>query len=156
MIAVSDTSPLILLDKIGHLSILGKLFQKIIIPPSVDAEWLRPGGYHPPEWLFLESLSTEASDISNELSQKIDKGEAEAIALFSTMKVDFLLLDDLKGRQVAKSKGFSVVGTLGILVSARQKGFINNLRTTVEALQRQRFYITDEVLKKALTLVDEL
>ena len=156
MIAISDTSPLILLDKIDHLWILGKLFQKIIIPPSVDAEWLRPGGYRPPDWLFLESLSPEANDISKELSQKIDKGEAEAIALFSTRKVDFLLLDDLKGRQVAKSKGFAVVGTLGVLVSAKQKGFINNLGITLEALQRQRFYITDEALKKALSLVNEM
>ena len=156
MIAISNTSPLILLDKIGHLWILGKLFQRVIVSPAVDAEWLRPGGYRPPECLSLESLTPAASDIYRELSQKIDKGEAEAIALFSTMKADFLLLDDLKGRQVAKSKRFPVVGTLGILVSAKQKGFINNLKTTLEALQRQRFYITDEVLKKALALVNEI
>jgi len=156
MIAVSNTSPLILLDKIGHLPILGKLFQKVIISSAVDAEWLRPGGYRAPEWLSVKSLSPEANDISKELIQKIDKGEAEAIALFSTMKVDFLLLDDLKGRQIAKAKGFPVVGTLGILVSAKQKGFINSLSTTLEALQRQRFYISEEVLKKALSLVNEM
>lgn len=45
MIAVSNTSPLILLDKVGYLWILGKLFSKIIIPPSVDKEWLKIMGY---------------------------------------------------------------------------------------------------------------
>jgi predicted nucleic acid-binding protein len=44
MLAVSDTSPLVLLDKAGHLWILGKIFEKVFIPPAVDAEWLRPGG----------------------------------------------------------------------------------------------------------------
>jgi hypothetical protein len=45
MMAVSNTSPLILLDKVGHLFLLEQLFTKVIIPPAVDKEWLRPGGY---------------------------------------------------------------------------------------------------------------
>jgi uncharacterized protein len=90
------------------------------------------------------------------LSEKIDKGDAEAIALFSVMKADFLLLDDLKGRQAAKSLGFPVVGTVGILISARQKGIIDNLPAALEALQKHKFYITDEVLKKALALINKV
>jgi hypothetical protein len=43
MMTVSNTSPLILLDKVGHLFLLEQLFQKVIIPPAVDKEWLRPG-----------------------------------------------------------------------------------------------------------------
>ena len=72
------------------------------------------------------------------------------------MKADFLLLDDLKGRQTAKSLGFPVVGTVGLLVSARQKGIIDNLSATLDALQKHKFYITDEVLKKALALINEV
>ncbi|MGC2062344.1 MAG: DUF3368 domain-containing protein [Thermodesulfovibrionales bacterium] len=152
MIAVSNTSPLILLDKIGHLWILGKLFQHVIVSPAVNAEWLRPGGYKTPEWLEVKTLSPEAKQSSIDLSEKIDKGEAEAIALFPFMKAGFLLLDDLKGRQTAKSLGFPVVGTVGLLVSVRQKGIIDNLPAAFEALQNHKFYITDEVLKKALAL----
>ena len=47
MTAVSNTSPLILLDKVGHLFLLEQLFPKVIIPPAFDKEWLRPGGYSP-------------------------------------------------------------------------------------------------------------
>lgn len=54
MIAVSNTSPLILLDKTGYLWILERLFKKVIIPPAVDKEWLRPGGYIVPQWLSGE------------------------------------------------------------------------------------------------------
>ena len=60
MVAVSNTSPLVLLDKAGYLWILGKLFKKVIIPPAVDVEWLRPGGYVVPQWLSVATLSKEA------------------------------------------------------------------------------------------------
>lgn len=59
---VSNASPLILLDKIGHLWILGRLFQRVIISLAVNAEWLRPGGYKTPEWLSVKTLSPERCD----------------------------------------------------------------------------------------------
>ena len=110
MLAVSDTSPLVLLDKAGHLWILGKIFEKVFIPPAVDAEWLRPGGYVIPQWLSVATLSQNAVSITKDLYQKIDKGEAEAIALFSSMKADLLLIDDLNGRRQAKAMGLPVAG----------------------------------------------
>ena len=57
MMAVSNTSPLILLDKVGHLFLLEQLFYKVTIPPAVDKEWLRPGGYSVPTWLSVEPLT---------------------------------------------------------------------------------------------------
>lgn len=155
MIAVSDTSPLILLDKVGLLQILGNLFEKVLIPPAVDAEWLRPGGYIVPEWLSVTTLSPEAIDTAKKLSQKIDNGEAEAIALYQSVKAGLLLLDDLNGRKNAKAMGFPVVGTLGILVSAKQKGIIPELKPILDALKKHRFYIADEAMQKALELVNE-
>lgn len=98
-----------LLDKAGHLWILRKLFEKVFIPSAVDAEWLRPGGYVVPQWLSVATLSQDAVSIAKDLYQKIDKGEAEAIAPFSSMKADLLLIDDLNGRRQAKAMGFPVV-----------------------------------------------
>jgi len=89
MTAVSNTSPLILLDKVGHLFLLEQLFQIVIIPPAVDKEWLRPGGYRVPSWLSVESLVAEAQKIADDLRIRIDPGEAEAIALCSVMKPRF-------------------------------------------------------------------
>jgi len=155
MTAISNTSPLILLEKAGHLWILERLFKEVVIPSSVDKEWLRPGGYIPPQWLSVVNLSGEALRIAGSLYQKIDKGEADAIALFSTIKADWLLLDDLKGRQEAKSMGLPVVGTVGILVGAKRKGVIPEIRPILDILKKHRFYIADEVLQKALVLANE-
>jgi len=155
MIAVSNTSPLVLLDKAGHLWILGKLFEKVFIPLAVDAEWLRPGRYVVPQWLYVATLSQDTVSIAKDLYQKIDKGEAEAIALFSSMKADLLLIDDLNGRRQAKAMGFPVVGTLGILIAAKRKGIIPEITAVLEILKQHRFYVSDEVLKRALILAGE-
>src|SRR4030043_1948581 len=144
MLAVSDTSPLVLLGKAGHLWILGKLFEKVFIPSAVDTEWLRPGGYVVPQWLSVATLSQDTVSVAKDLYQKIDKGEAEAIALFSSMKADLLLIDDLNGRRQAKAMGFPVVGTLGILIAAKRKGIIPGITAVLEILKQHRFYVSDE------------
>ena len=155
MTAVSDTSPLILLEKVDCLWILGKLFDKVFIPPAVDIEWLRPGGYMVPERISVATLSPEATSVAKDLYQKLDKGEAEAIAFFSSIKTDRLLLDDLNGRRLAKTMGLPVVGTVGVLITAKLKGMIPELSPLSDALKKHRFYIADEVLQKALILVHE-
>lgn len=141
MKAVSNTSPIILLEKAGHLWILEKLFKEVIIPPAVDIEWLRPGGYKVPNWLSVTKLSLEAKHNAENLKKKIDSGEAEAIALFQTIKADWLLLDDLKGRKQAKSMGLPVVGTIGILVTAKRKRIIPELTPIINTLKKQVLYL---------------
>jgi uncharacterized protein len=155
MTAVSNTSPLILLEKTDHLWILEKLFTKVLIPPAVDREWLRPGGYVLPQWLSVTALSRQAASVAEGLHQKIDVGEAEAIALFSTAKADWLLLDDLKGRTQAASMGLPVIGTVGILIIAKKKGLIPAIQPVLNILKKHRFYLSDEVLAKALALTGE-
>ena len=155
MMVVSNTSPLILLDKVGHIHLLERLFQKVIIPPAVDMEWLRPGGYRVPSWLSIEPLSPEAQKIAEDLRSKIDPGEAEAIALCSTNSTGWVILDDLKARNLAKSMGMQVTGTLGILTVAKKKGMIPALKPLLELLKKHRFYVADDVVAAALSLVGE-
>ncbi len=155
MIAVSNTSPLILLEKTGHLGVLGKLFEQVVIPPEVDKEWLRPGKYLVPDWLSVRNLSDSAVSYAESLCLKMDKGEAEAIALFSEIKADYLLLDDLKGRKYADSHGLPIAGTVGILITAKKKGLIPKLRPVLKVLKAQQIRLSDDVFRKALILANE-
>lgn len=155
MKAVSDTSPIILLDKAGHLWVLEKLFKEVIIPPAVDKEWLRPGGYKTPHWITVAQLSSDAAHNAERLAKKMDRGEAEAIALFQTVKADAVLIDDLKGRKEAESIGLPVVGTVGILVAAKRKGIIPEITPVINTLKKHRYYLSDEIFEKALALAGE-
>jgi predicted nucleic acid-binding protein len=51
--------------------------------------------------------------------------------------------------------GFPVVGTLGILIAAKRKEIIPEITAVLEILKQHRFYVSDEVLKRALILAGE-
>lgn len=73
MIAVSNTSPLILLEKADHLWLLEKIFNKVRIPPSVNKEWLRPVEYTIPDMKLIDYLNNIGLGIEIKVYPKIKK-----------------------------------------------------------------------------------
>ena len=110
---ISDTSCLILLDKIGELEILNKLFGIIFTTPEVANEF----GLPLPSWIELKQpLENTYQSI---IEASIDKGEASAIALALELDDCLLIIDDLKGRKYASQIGIPIIGTIGIIVDAK-------------------------------------
>ncbi len=161
MIVVSDATPLINLQAIGLLDLLPKLFQEIVIPPAVYHEVVIKGAGKPgsdvvktAEW--IQVISCQKTDLLHKLKNTIDPGEAEAITLVLELGADLLLIDETLGRKVAKSFQIEIVGVLGILVRAKKKGLISNIKDPVEDLiQKARFYIHPELKKEILNLAGE-
>ena len=153
---VSDTSPVISLASIDRIDILEKLFKKIIIPRAVWNEFT--AGENELETNKLKSFFRErVADISqtNNLLPIMDLGESEAIILYKELKADFLVIDDLKARQIAEELGVNCVGTLGILFKAKEKGLIKELRTLFIKLIENNRYYSKTILNKLLDLSAE-
>ena len=72
---ISDTSCLILLDKIGELEILNKLFGTITTTAEVAGEF----GQQLPAWFEIRQPADK--NYQSIIAESIDKGEASAIAL---------------------------------------------------------------------------
>lgn len=144
MPVVSNTSPLLNLAIVGHLSLLRQQFGEICIPPAVIEE-LRveedlPGSHAVREaidagWLGVEEVEDHA--LVKVLQRDLDRGEAEAIALALQMKAKRVLLDEREGRRVAKSLGLKVTGVLGILLRAKREGHVSSLQEAMGQLQEQ-------------------
>ncbi|MEA2526091.1 MAG: hypothetical protein QOF73_3318, partial [Thermomicrobiales bacterium] len=64
----------------------------------------------------------------------LGNGEREVIALALQFDVDRVVLDDEAARRLAIALGLPVIGTLGILVLAKQEGIVAAVRPLVEAL----------------------
>jgi predicted nucleic acid-binding protein len=80
----------------------------------------------------------------NELTFIMDYGESESIILHKELQANFLLIDDKKARTIAENFGLNCIGTLGLLLSAKDKYFIESLKPLFEVfLQNQRYYSID-------------
>jgi predicted nucleic acid-binding protein len=83
MIIVSDTSPITNLIQIGQLELLRQLYQKVIIPPAVYAELAfiesQKELLEKEDWIEPKTLTDQSK--MQELLERVDKGEAEAISL---------------------------------------------------------------------------
>jgi predicted nucleic acid-binding protein len=112
-LVIADAGPNHYLILIGHINIILRLFERVVLPGIVLAELsheLAPASVQrwvaaAPAWLeVVESPAVK-------LSAGIHRGEAAAIALASRLRADLLLMDDRKGVNAAEREGLNVTGT---------------------------------------------
>lgn len=90
------------------------------------------------------------------LCAELDTGEAEAIALMRQERADVILLDEKEARRVARRLGISVLGTVGLLIWARQQGLIPSLSEQLQTLQNDGgFRLSQKLCLAALRQVGE-
>lgn len=148
-IIISDASPLIALADIGELEILQKLYQNITITDIVSNEV----HIELPDWISVsQNYSSQQMKV---LELELDAGEASAIALGLNTPNSTLILDELKGRKVAKRLGLSVTGTIGIIIKAKNQGLIESGKTILNALERHGFWLSQKLKKEILKKMNE-
>ena len=161
-IIIADASPLIALGKVNQLTLLEKLFNKVIIPQEVADECLfdrsRPGAIAIDSAIkqgFITVETTPKTPLYSQLSNLLDKGEAAAIV--HAMEINSLLLIDEKlGRNKAKQLGLKIVGTAGLLLIAKQKKIIKKVQPIVMALKQNGYRLSDELIKEILKKAQEI
>lgn len=144
---ISDTSCLIVLSKIGHLGILQKLFGEVFISEEVGNEF----GEALPDWIVVKKV--ESRQIEKILLLNVDEGEASAMALYLEQTEDALLIiDERKGRLIAQDLGIKIIGTIGIILKAKEKGIITNLSETIELLEQTDFRLSPKLKQQLLNV----
>jgi predicted nucleic acid-binding protein len=157
---VSDTSPLLFLAKLDRLDLLRQTGTEIAAPHAVFRE-IRQYADEASRKLeearqsWLKAREVTETSLVKVLLADLDEGEAEVIALALELGADRVLLDDLDGRRLARRVGLTPVGTLGVLLAARQKGKIPSLRAEIEKLLESGFRAHEELVARVLRQAGE-
>ena len=148
-VIISDTSCLILLDKIGELDLLQKVYGQIITTPDIAGEF----GEVLPEWVQVMPIADKYRQ--QLLEMQLDKGESSAITLALELPGSTLIIDDYKARKIAERLGLKLTGTLGVLVKAKITGVIPAIKPLLDRIKQTNFRLSAELEAQALRAAGE-
>jgi len=148
-IVISDTSTLILFDKIDELILLQKVYGELVTTPEIANEY----GEILPDWIKI--IPATDKKYQKLIETQVDLGEASAIALAFEFDDALLLLDDLKARKLAAQLNFKITGALGVIHKAKQLSIIDKVKPLIEKLLLTNFRVSENIINELLTLNDE-
>ena len=157
---VCDTTVLLYLGRIGQIDLLPSLFTPVYIPDPVMLEldmgrFLRRDTVNPRDFAWTTHISVP-QDLMDALPPNcLGVGEQAVIAYAHAHQSCVAGLDDLQARRLAETLGLMVVGTLGILLRAKQAGLVPAVRPLVDAVVTKGFRLTPDLYKDVLMLADE-
>lgn len=162
MIIVSNTTPLIAFSSLQKFDLLKKLFGKIYIAEAVfheatiakkekdnlvfdifQADWVQTVK-------VKDRLAVEV------LLDELDLGEAETIVLAKEINADWILMDEKKGRRKLTQLGLAKIGTIGLLLKAKEIGLLTEIKPEINKLIETSFNLRDSVIHTILKQANEL
>jgi hypothetical protein len=161
MIVVANTTPLIGLATIQRFDLLQQLFGEIHIAQAVYDEAVvrgREEGGAKREVstaTWIKTVRVQDRLAVDVLLDEMDLGEAETIVLAREIGADWVLMDEKRGRRKLTELGTKKIGTLGILLKAKQTGLLTAIRPDIEQLRQKGFGISQDVIDSVLRHANE-
>ena len=160
---VSNASPIINLSKITRLDLLEKLYQKVVIPNAVFYELVVKGHdkeYSPAIQSLLDNKvliiqEVQSNALVKALEQELDPGESSAIALAVEINADLVILDERDARETAEIYNLKKTGFIGILMKAKQRGFIDSVKKYLDQAIEKGFWIDEKLYHLIIEKVNE-
>lgn len=122
---IVNSTPLIVLYGIGHLDILQKLYQEIMIPTAVYQE--------------VTAI----------------KDSACIQAMTANKWIHVRQIQDDTEKKTAKYLGLTVTGTLGVLLKAKGQGIIESVHPLISEMKQNGFYIDSQLENMVLEQAGE-
>jgi uncharacterized protein len=145
--AISNSSPLIALTQIGRLDLLRQLYTTVCVPPAVAME-VEPTVGKLPDWVRVQDLVHPLQP--GAVSGSIGPGEREVISLGLELGAALLILDEQPARRLATALGLRVIGTVGILMAGKERGFLARIRPELDRLLAVRFFMDQDLYDRVI------
>ncbi len=152
---IGDSSALIALSVVNKLEILEQLYEYLYVPQAVFDEVTQVG--RPQSDKLRRFLQSRVKRVDLNLTKLgLGLGELEAITLYKKLDAEVLLIDDNRAKKYAMLNGIRVIGSLGILIKAKEEGYIEQVKPLVEEIMKSEVYISDKLMWKVLEICGEL
>ena len=157
MIYVANTTPIISLASINRLDILENLFGKIIIAEAVynEIKAKQSYGFHEIDSAFIEVQQIKGHLYKDFLLKELDLGETETIMLAKEINADFVIIDENLGYRIANNVGLTAIRTLSILLKAKEKGQISQIKPLLDEMIKKGRWYSDAVYRACLLRAGE-
>lgn len=155
---ILNNTPLVALSVLGRLDLPRPLFGQVLIPQAVLDEFLaveaesRRKALAAAPWIRPVPLNEPRRALAY---AGLDLGEAEVLALGEEHSARLLVIDERKARRYAERMGFSVTGTVGLLLLAKEKGLIASFTDELTRLQQAGLYLSPPLVAKAREIAGE-
>ena len=153
MIVVADSSPLIILAKLGCFDLLKRLFSRIYISAEVSHEVVVAGAGLPGSSEVANAIWVETKKLADtaELSIALSKhplgaGELSTILLAKQLRADAVLIDDHRARTLARAEGLQISGSVGLLETFYARDYLPDLRGAFLQLLTHNAYVDPRLL----------
>lgn len=155
---IINASPLILLGKINQLNLLKQLNPHLMVPEAVFRE-LDAGNTDLSKkrtLVWAQDLVLEDIPVPDSiLKWDIGAGESQVLAQALVIKNSRAILDDGYARAAAQSHGIDQLGTLGVILRAKQAGFVDAAKPILEQLIANGSWLSEKLVREALRRVNE-
>jgi predicted nucleic acid-binding protein len=156
---VVDASSLIILGKLSLLHLLTHLSDELIIPEGVAAEVLKgPRNDKAKTWMKKEGKNHKKNigPINlNIASWDLGPGEDEVISYCYSNPQCTAIIDDKAAKKCAKTFSIKVKGTLAVLMMAKKKELIPEVRPILDQMIGAGFRIKSNLYQKILEIINE-
>lgn len=158
MKVVSNTTPIISLASIDKLNVLKELFGEIIIPHSVydEIKAKESYGYKEVDSNYIKVRAIKGTKYRDLLLNQLDWGEAETIILAIEINADYVIIDDNIGYKIAKNSGLNVIRTLSVLLKAKDKGIVKEIKPLLDEMILKGRWYSKKVYESFLKKIGEL
>ncbi|MBP6739174.1 MAG: DUF3368 domain-containing protein [Leptospiraceae bacterium] len=158
MILVADSSALIALAVCDSLNLLDLLFTEVKVPRAVFVEVSKKSKKEADSLAhYLEDKIIDVEIDRNYIIKEgtIEIGELEAMTLYKQLAANWLLIDDRRARKIAELNQIKIIGSLGVLLLGKKKGYLTTIKSKIDILKKSDIFFSEELLQNTLTLAGE-
>lgn len=158
MIVIADSSALVAISTYRGLDLLETLFGTVLVPIAVHDEVCAQGKPQADAlraYLVGKVQKVDMSQCKLQKTSGLGNGELEAMALYKATSANLMLVDDLRAKKSAYTNGLETMGSLGLLLLAKEEGLITDITSRVRLLQNSNAYLNPLLIEQVLQQAGE-